>query len=206
MRVTPFAMPSSNLLKCHVHIAHYTHIQQYAVIFVDISNWFFQFFMYIRLQIQTHYLFLYLFMFRLQIKKSSSSSSSTANKQPTNERLNEWTSEKPIQPLTIFHRICENRSNRNFSSVHNFYVFSVILLNRTDSVQLDSIEGSNVYGKCIHRTRTHTCTGQAFSADIDTIFSLHRFQPLHGAAFATNTKSLTCVLECLLWNWPCSWS
>lgn len=107
------------------------------------------------------FIFIY-FSFANEKRNSKANKLSKPGSERRNERLSEGASKKHIQPLTIFHRICENRSNRNFSSVHNFYVFSVILLNQTDSVrfdliQLDSIEGSDIR-KCIHRTHTHPHT------------------------------------------------
>lgn len=151
-----WATPSLNLLKCHVHI-HITHIV-YCHFRWHFQADFFNFSCTFDYK-SKHIIY---FSFANEKRNSKANKLSKPGSERRNERLSEGASEKHIQPLTIFHRICENRSNRNFSSVHNFYVFSVISLNQTDSVrfdliQLDSIEGSDIR-KCIHRTHTHPHT------------------------------------------------
>lgn len=169
----------------------------------------------------THVLFIFIFIYFSFVneKKSNRNQQQTSQQaskrtERANQRLSEWVSEQHTLILNHWQKISIVFANTEaiaisqvfitFMSFPSFYWTKLI---RFDSIRL----GIPIYTEMQtpHTsipTRTHTHTGQAFNADIDTIFSLHRLPPLHGAALATKRKSLTCVLECLLWNWPCSWS
>lgn len=71
----------------------------------------------------------------------------------------------------------------------------------TKLIRFDSIRFAEVYTKMhIYHTR-----GRLLMLTSTQFFSLRRSPHYDGAGFC-DQKSLTCVLECLLWNWPCSWS